>query len=307
LLYNVIMKLIEIWENPKILGATVIGGAMVFGAYTISNFGQSAEFTPRPTPVIAAELPLRTYIPVVDSNGNGIEDWQEEFLPQNPIIKPAEATAVTYETPTTVTGQISEQFLESIMRAKTSPIVGPSTEEVVSRTADRLREYIESDQLVPANLIKTVPTTPDSIRTYANDIGTILLVNNVSNYDGELTIINRALTLKNPDELKRLIPLASMYRAMRDQAINTPVPVSMAKQHHDLINVFHMLYLSLSDLQLIYEDPTKALLRIQRYRDDSTGLRLALQNVFIALIPYANLFTPNDPAVVLTVFAPNFQ
>jgi len=112
---------------------------------------------------------------------------------------------------------------------------------------------------------------------------------------------------ENEDEIKRLVPHASMYKALRDEALATPVPQSLIKQHLDLINTYHALYKNISDMQMAFDDPMVSLMRIKRYQDDATGLGFALTNLFNALVPHASLFTQSDPAVVLVAFAPNLQ
>ena len=94
---------------------------------------------------------------------------------------------------------------------------------------------------------------------------------------------------------------------MRDETLATPVPDEFAKQHLDLINVYQALYTSLTDMQLAFADPVVALLRIQRYQDDATGLANAFTNMYLAMEPHAALFSANDPAIVFVQFAPNYQ
>jgi hypothetical protein len=296
-------------ENPRVFGAFLIGGAMIWGAFLVNNFGVSPERSPSTSVAIVTELPQRQFLPVVDADNNGIEDWREEFVLNEPILVPAgiEDIIIDYEEPDTVTGQMSVRFLESILRSKISGGIGPTPDVTIARTVDQIATTINSEPLYNRSQITTTVTTPDSIRTYANTMGSILLNNNVPNYESELTIINRALQNEDESELQRLLPLTSMYRALRDQSLQVPVPDTFIKEHLDLINTYHASYKSLSDTQLAFEDPVLSLMRIKRYQDDADGLGNALTNMFNALIPYANLFTPDDPAVAFVVFAPNYQ
>lgn len=113
--------------------------------------------------------------------------------------------------------------------------------------------------------------------------------------------------MQSEAELQKLLPLENMYRQMRDQALRTPVPQSLAKEHLDIVNVFNALHAGLRDVRSVYDDPVVALMRVKRYQDDATGLANSMRNLYLALEPNANLFTPDDPAVVLVAFAPNFQ
>jgi len=292
--------------NQKILGALVVGFALVFGAYTLSNFNvPSIDTNTEPVYGLAAAATIdRTYVPVVDKDGNGIEDWQEEFVNSTPLIlDPTMAGPVQYTPPESVTDTIGIQLFQNFLQAKGRGNVGPTTDQVVTDTAQLLRSTAIQDYIYKLNQIQVIGTSDDAIRTYANTLGQILINNNVES-EGELNIIQRALQTENPQELKKLQPLITMYKNLRDQTLATPVPAGFEKQHLDLINVYNAVYATLDGMGLAFSDPVVALLRVQRYQDDSTGLRLALQNMYSSLIPHVRLFTETDPAAVFLVFSP---
>lgn len=60
-------------------------------------------------------------------------------------------------------------------------------------------------------------------------------------------------------------------------------------------------------MALSAEDPALALIRIKRYQDDALGLRIALENMYLLLEPYASLVKPNDPALLFVVFSSEFN
>lgn len=298
------------FKNPKVVGSFLIGFALVAGSYTVSNFGKEATYTPHnlvsPLYVTAAQPEPRAYIAVNDADNNGIEDWREEFTSIEPIILPAVSSSTEFVMPNTITDQIGVQFFESILRAKTSEGVGPTEQDVIKTTAERLTGTA-GDILIGASDITVIPSSPEAIRTYANTVAQILTNNNVAGSEGELEILDKALRLESKTELEKLEPLIAMYRNLRDQTIATPVPQPFIKEHLDLINVYHALYKNLLDMKLIFDDPVVALMRIQRYQDDATGLANALLNMYTALVPHANLFTIDDPAILFVTFAPNYN
>lgn len=297
-----------IHNNPRVFGSFLIGIALVSGAYVISNFGRQMTMPTAPTVAVINTTPVRAFIPVVDADGNGIEDWREEFVLQESIILPVSLEEIVYEPPTTLTGKISEQFFESVLRSRISGGIGPSEAELVARTTDTVARLAVTDGLYNTNNILVVPTSNASIRTYANMMGLSITQNDITDgYENEIAIMQRAMQFEDQNEIQRLVPHASMYQALRDDALKTPVPDALVKQHLDLINTYHALYKSLSDMQLAFDDPMVSLMRIKRYQDDAAGLGNALTNLFNALVPHAALFTAEDPAIVLVAFAPNLQ
>jgi len=302
-------------NNQKITGAFVVGFALIFGAYTLSNFGfkstpaatNTSERTQTDNDVYAvvSKPSTRPYVEVVDGNQNGIEDWQEEFVPITPIMINSTSTAVaSFALPQTLTDQVGIQLFQSTLRAKGLGNVGPSKSQIVSETAAILRNSATKDTIYDASFINVTVNSPITIRTYGNALGQILITNNVVGSEGELAIISQALQTEDPNLLTKLDPIILMYKNMRDETLATPVPQGFEKQHLDLINVYQAMYATLGGMKLAFNDPVVALLRIKRYQDDATGLGIALQNIYKTLVPYANLFTKDDPVIVLLVFSP---
>jgi len=292
--------------NQKILGAFVVGFALVAGAYTLSNFNApSIDIENEPLyGLSAATAAERNYVTVTDRDENGIEDWQEEFVNNTPIVIDSNVSGpVQYTPPESVTDIVGIQLFQNFLQAKGRGNVGPTTDQVVTDTADLLRSTAVQDYLYKADQLQVVARDDNSIRTYANTLGQIIINNNVSG-EGELEIIDRALRTENADELKKLEPIILMYKNMRDQTLATPVPAGFEKQHLDLINVYQAVFSTLDGMKQVFSDPVIALLRVQRYQDDAKGLGIALQNVYLALRPHTGLFSEKDPAYVFLAFSP---
>jgi len=294
-------------KNKQVLGSLLIGFGLVSAAYVASNFGQTTTPTQNLGSVYAvasAQAPERKYIEVVDSTGDGVEDWRAAFAPKTPIMIAQSDEPIPTFTPETATEIMSVRFFEQIMQAKAG--FGPGQDVIAENTAAQMKQLVE-DPIYDRRSITVIPTTNEAIRTYGNAMGSIILTNNVPGYEDEMTILDRALKTESPEEVQKILPLENAYRKMRDDALKTPVPDSFTKEHLDIINVYNALYLSLRDMRLVFEDPVLSLLRTRRYQDDATGLLLALRNLYFRLEPHANLFTADDPALVLVSFAPNFQ
>lgn len=292
--------------NQKILGAFVVGFALVAGAFVVNNFNSpSIDTANEPVYGLATVGAAdRTYVTVTDNDNNGIEDWREEFVNRTPIIIDSKINGPEkYVPPTSITDQVGIQLFQNVLQAKGRGNIGPNPQQVVTDTADVLRSTVMNDYIYKLDQIQVINTSDDAIRTYANTLGQILINNNVKS-DGELAIIQRALQTEDTKELQKLEPLITMYKNLRDQTLATPVPTGFEKQHLDLINVYQAMYATLDGMKLVFSDPVVALLRVKRYQDDSLGLRKALENIYSSLVPHVRLFTENDPAAIFIVFSP---
>lgn len=290
-------------SNRKILGALVIGVALVAGAYTVATFTKPDLISPQVASVGSiGKAPPRIPLDVVDEDQNGIEDWQDDFVTTEPII--VEVTSGPYEPPTTLTGQTGVSFMQSILSSKLYAGIGRSTDEVIDDTVNLL-ERETSERLYDIPDIISIENYNDStIKVYANTIASVIDTNNLDGYDSELYILNRIV---NYDESERVAELAAMskaYGAMRDGLLATPVPTELLKEHLDLINTIHAVSADIDAMSLVLEDPLASLMRMRRYEDNVRGLQYAFQNMYLALSAYSSLFGPEDPAVLFSSFAP---
>jgi len=291
--------------HPRIIGACLIGFALVAGAYTLSTFGQS-DFENQTASVATANAP-RVAIEVTDANDNGIEDWRDEFITTQPIV--VQAASSTYIPPTTLTGQLGIDFIEDYIRSKSSGPFGRDQEEVVDNAVD----------ILTAQSAYTIFDTPDitiltnwedaDILNYANTAALSITNNDVRGIESEINILERALRGADIDEaaLVQVREIAAVYGNMRDDMLSVPVPALLAKQHLDLINTYHALNEGIASMAAAGDDPALALIRLRRYQDDATGLQLALENMYLALEPYASLVGPDDPALLFAIFSPEFN
>ncbi len=279
--------------NQKIVGACVIGVALVAGAYTTANFGKQ---TPSPIQT-SAKAPARVIVAVEDKDGNGIEDWRDVFTPAKVVLLNEAATS-TYTLPTTVTGRMSIDLLQNIVYAKNAGPFGSSRDEVIARSVESIVQET-SDKLYDVKDISIIEQwTETDIKNYANTMGGIVINTNVKPKDNEIDILNDIVTRGNVARRQELVDIATGYRSILNKSVEVPVPAFLVKEHLDLINTYNAVGNDVAAMLLTEEDPTVALVRLKRYLEDAQGLSLALQNMNAALKPYAKLFTQNDPAVL---------
>jgi len=291
--------------HPRIIGACIVGFALVAGAYVLSTFGVS-NFESQVASVAATQAP-RVAIEVLDENLNGIEDWRDEFITTEPIL--LDPVDSTYEPPTTLTGQLGIDFIEDYIRSKNAGLFGSSKEEVVQRTVDVMTQRATYDIYDIPDITILNEWDDSSIRDYGNTAALIITNNNIDGSRGEIAILSQALGEVSPDQqyMDELAAISEAYKTMRDQMLTIPVPAIMAKQHLDFINTYNALYESIKAMSISTEDPAFTLIRIKRYQDDATGLKFVMENMYTTLEPHADLFTAEDPALIFAFFSSEFN
>jgi hypothetical protein len=290
----------ETTRNYKIVGAFVIGFALVFGAYTISTFGQP-RFEQAAT--VAAVVKPRLAVAVTDTDGDGVEDWRDAFFTTEPVVLTDED--ISYEPPTTLTGRLGVNFVQEVLEAKTYGPFARTNEEIITDVVSDLESEtrVSLYDTVDASILQKWTTV--DIRNYANAMAGAIERNNVSGLKGELEILNDILVKGNTGRVDELTTLAGVYKGTRDDSLAVPVPSIFVKQHLDLINTYNAIYNDISGMTLSINDPMVTLVRLKTYEDDALGLRLALENMYSALLPYSAVFTADDAAVLFVQFSPN--
>lgn len=292
-------------SNRKILGAFVVGFALVAGAYTVANFTKPTVISQQAAVVVTSEAAPRIAIEVVDTDGNGIEDWRDSFITSEPIIlsDPAEA----YSPPTTLTERLGINFIENVVRAKAYQGIGRTEDEVIEDTVGMLQQETAAILYDTPDIIVMESWNDQDIKNYGNAMGGSLVSNSTPGLENEIAILYDVLNRKQADKISQLESIAAYYKAVRDEALSTPVPAIFVKQHLDLINTYNALYYDIDAMTLSLSDPVVSLLRVRRYEDDALGLRYALENMYLALAKYNNLFTSTDSALIFTKFSKKRQ
>jgi len=292
--------------NPRTVGACLIGFALVAGAYVASNFGIE-PIEPQTANVISIDSTPRVAIAVEDTDQNGIEDWRDAFVDNEEIVIDTTATSVTdYEPPTTLTGQLGVNFIESYLRSKTYGAFGRSEEELIQDTVEVLASETAHDLYDTPDITILETWTDADILTYANTIALAITNNDIPESENELSILMEVLESGSADRVGELEALATVYQNMRDATLATPVPAFLAKEHLDLINTYHAVHKDIEAMAISLDDPAFGLMRLKRYEDDVDGLEIALENMYTALLPYASLVGPDDPALLFVVFSDDF-
>lgn len=297
----------NMYQNPKVVGAFLVGFAMVLGSYVLANFGQSNNVGTASLNVAAANAPSRLFVPVADTDNDGIEDWRDQLVTA-PAANITEIKKEDYTPPTTLTGQLGISLMEGLIVSKGGAPVSKTEEQVVSDTVTKLGKTATSDYIYGIrDAIISQDISAPAIRTYGNTMANILLTESVPGLQNEIILLRDFLanpTVNKPDDL---ITLAGVYKNYRDKTLATPVPKIFVKEHLDLVNVYNAMYLNIDAMTKAVSDPMMPFVRIKRYEDDVKGLSLAYANLYDALVPYARVFEMNDPAILFANFYPGKQ
>ncbi|MCA9363306.1 hypothetical protein KC851_03220 [Candidatus Kaiserbacteria bacterium] len=295
------------YVSPKILGATIIGFALVAGAYVTSNFGQPHEPVKTATATQVVEpAPERIQLAITDTDQNGVEDWRDAFVDNEAVVIKS-APHASYTPPTTVTGQTTINFMEDIITARmhASPIT-PSDDDIIARNVAALDRVAEIKLYDTTDISIMEEWSEEDVVNYANTVAATVIRNDVNGLDSEMQILYDITRRGQSERISELEAIRGAYQGFRDETLLIPVPKELAKAHLDLINTYQALYEDLDAMIASIDDPLLGLVHIKRYDDDALGLVMAVHNLYDALLPYASLFTAEDPALLFAAFTQEF-
>lgn len=287
--------------NTRVLGATIVGLALVCGAATLNSLQSTPTQATSEAAVVTTITTPRDAIAVRDSNNDGVEDWREPFLTASPVILSSEDN---FERSDNLTEQAGIALMEQFLLNQAAGPVGTSQELLVQQAvAGAYSSVINKEKPTLVDLTILPDTSTSSVRNYSNTLAIVLQTANAGDARHELLALRDAVTTGEEKYRQEISAVASMYKRSYEQALAIPVPDELADEHLAIITALHGLYYDISDMTEPQKDPLKALVRIKAYEENAKALGLSLQSLHSALTAYPTLFTVEDPALYFARFS----
>lgn len=289
-------------SKTRVIGAFVVGLATVAGAYVITSFSKPTLAVPAEGVAAVSAAPTRVAIPVVDTNSDGIEDWQETFVTPSQTIRTDKSTSTPFVADT-LTEQFGISFFQDIVRAKGNQGIGRTEKQVLDDNIANLTATAKDRIIDVRGIVIGKDSSAEAVRTYSNAHADIIMTYGRTGTRPELEVLNDLLTNNNPEAEAELERIANAYKTIYQEVQKLEVPPQLTKNHLDLINVYQALYIDISGMKLALTDPMVSILRLQRYDEDADGLVYAMRNMYQAVVPYASAFKRNDSALLFVDYS----
>jgi hypothetical protein len=295
----------------RVGGAILFGFALVGGALFVQkNAAARAAMDAAPAMVIARG-DVRATAPALDSDKDGLPDWEEALRGTDPhtytmlaTTTENEATSTQeYQTPTTLTDRFAETFLKDMIRTGAGKTMTAEEQAaLVGRSVEAIAGAAKEKLYTQASIKSTAGNDLIALHDYGNRLGALLLVK--SSGENELSIMQRATTGHDQDALKELTPIADGYARMERALLALETPGVLARQHVDLVNSIAMVRADVAAMQNVFDDPISALVHLRRHPDDARRLLYAINNIRAALEANGVAFTSDEPGIFLFSLRP---
>ena len=268
-------------QKTPIYLAVAIGALLVLSAFFLTGLKGSTIFLSFKNEADEAKS-VRVFIPVYDSDSDGLPDWQDTFVKGKINLDEIRNGGDASEE--TVTGKLVADLANTLTEAQDSENGNSSTEAKLQLISKNLSATAVDKPYGKEDVIIGSDDSKEAWRRYGNRVAEVALTNAVSrSIPNELETLSLALRIEDETALVNLDPLIASYQNMQKDMLAIPVPESLVKEHLSLINVYQALQADLSSFRNVFEDAVNTLLRLRRYEADATALFTAISNLYLKL------------------------
>ena len=281
-----------------------MGMVLILGTFVFSRQSTTANESAQGT--IVSSAPVRSYIETKDSDGDGVDDWQEALAAQiiNTIELPSTTpkdTGEPYEEPTTFTGKFAEALFTDYLSGKPGgeSLDDEAKKKLVKNAVTSIQSNTGS-KIFALRDIRIIPDSDEALKDYGNQIATIIMRSSIGN-ENELLILQRAVEKNSPDVLKDLIPIREVYERMLAESLLVPAPQSIAISHAALLSSYDAIRVDIGAMEQVFVDPLLSLSRIQTYENDARGLYNSIQDIKGTLIAKGVMYEKDEPGELIYI------
>lgn len=251
------------------LAILLVGGSFVFAEYR----NRQAKSIYKAPEVSASSLD--TSAQYIDTDGDGVPDWEEVLVGTNPNDPKSKSTKAT-STPTikdlTKTTEkldpidvVSREFFARYMELRQLGISSDklNQQELAQKTIDSIK-FVEAKPYVMSDILVNTITSKESIKKYGNDMANVFKKYFVSSRN-EGVIVKDALQKKDPEILKELDPVIESYKNIVSGLLKTEAPKSMGTMHLDLVNVMNSTLFVMQSFRKTMVDPIAGVQAMSQY------------------------------------------
>ncbi len=316
----------------RIIGALIISGALMGGAYVLSgpSFLSSRLAGAESTDELLAQYAAK------DSDTDGLPDWQESLYGTNPAVADTDGDGVSDgeaarsgllttqrfltdagQTPVSVNdipgitpapGTLTEEFSRAFFEAYMSNWQGtPLTAEQQDALVERLlgdfstRARAELTSNYTAAAVKSGNT---DVLSYAAAVESIIRQNEVKEGEGQPVMLAHEF-IENSDRsaLAKLETLSASYRAIANGLVGVTAPVSLRDEHLALIRAFDTLAKSTGSLAEYEQDPLAVLGGLALLQPSSKEIVLAMEGIATEILVTGTPAAGAPGALIVSVAA----
>jgi hypothetical protein len=292
-------------RKSGIVGALVIAGVLMVGAYVISGPNLSF-FTPTANAESTQQL-LQEYAQKLDSNG--VPEWMAalgDMTPKFTASSTASSTddssdlAGTPAAPGTLTDQFAQQFFGQYLQEQAANTSGTqeSESDIETFAQNAMQTFVANQtQQDPYTIseLKVSGSGATALKKYAADEYDVFAANTVNSDKNEIDYFSDAVEKNDMSALTALAAIGKAYSADAPQLMQISVPSEMQFANLELANATYRLGTDITDMSMMQSDPMRAYIGLSQYQTDIVSFAKAFGDIHAVFASEQVTLSPSDP------------
>lgn len=269
----------------------------------------------------------------VDSDEDGLKDWEEALWKTDPDIKDTDSDGTTdgqeindnrdplKKAPgdefdpliiaenkkseaefkkLTQTDQLAQTFFSQYIASKNNGTLSKTNKQIILDTAvSQVASTNNVTKYTKANLRISTNNSAEALKAYGNSITVGAQNNSKETIRQELSVLATAIDEEDPNELKNLEGAIKLYETIINTYLIMEVPSELTTVHLDIINNLSAIKNDVEKMKLIFSDALQAILAIDDYKKSVEKLRENFSNLGKYFQSKDIVFKENDPGYKL--------
>ncbi len=303
--------------SRKIIAIGILCLASITSVWIFTRYTTHADTVDTKNPTSVSVI-ARENTDELDSDGDGLKDWQETLIGTNPQKKdsdgdgtndgdeinagrdprikgPNDANAnistiaganggsSTYTLKEgTLTDQMAKDFFAQYLLLKKGgkDITSEEALQIAEKTLAS-PEYTKTTGVVYTVKDIRVSQSSDTKTSQAYSDALLQSVKNNSpkNSENELVILERAVKLGKPSELEKIDPIITAYKGIIADLLNMTVPKDAVANHLEFLNATSNVLSNIEAMRVTFTDAVRAFAGLSQYKQHVIDLGLAMKKI----------------------------
>jgi hypothetical protein len=169
--------------------------------------------------------------------------------------------------------------LSGLSSDNSQPLDSNTQQALIQEMATEQNQIIKPTVHIASEFYVDNQETSDSIDTYGNILGSVILADGAHNSKSEIELFNNAVLDNSQTEITQLDPIIASYKSIIADSMRVEVPASAMQAHLDYVNSLEEVLSSIKGMRLYFTDPASAFAGLQVYQKSVTDLHSAIQEL----------------------------
>lgn len=304
------------------VAAIIVGGAFAFAEWRNSQ----AKKVVYSAPIQAVVNELPSDLQSLDSDNDGLKDWEEVLLGtdphkadtdgdgtpdgkeaqlgRNPLVKgpndkaadAAHVTASAGDAELTATDKVARDFFARYMELNQAGLVndGASQADLIDQVTKNGIILDAPKTYTAANLNVSADNSKEAIKFYGNVEGNIFKKHFNPTLPNEMNVVKESLEKEDPSILKQIDPIIATYKGILEDSLKVQVPSGLIETHLLLVNSLSTLKFSAEQVRKTDKDTLSAINGSSVWLGAVQGLNAALNGIKAAFTQNGIVYNPEE-------------